>query len=215
MHRAERDSSPPWIFVLERTVHVQRIRASVTYPGGGSPGVITLYTKSPVPEDGTSAQLCCDRLRDALTAGHDLFVNSTVFTSDTFVDTLNPVTGAITGSDGVTGWTVAGNQSNGYLPQASMVVATWHTAGIVSSRRVRGRTFLGPLDNSCLQNDGTLASSTLTHAAALVAAWLDAGTTDVFTCVWHRPKLGAGGSDHQITAGTVRDKFGVLRSRRD
>lgn len=194
---------------------MQRIRATISYPGGGSPGVITLYTKTPVPETSITAALCGDRLRDALTAGADLFVNSTSFVADTFVDTIDPATGTITGSDSYAGWTVTGAQSNGYMPQASMVCATWHTADIVAGRRVAGRTFLGPLDNSCLQNDGTLSSSTLTHSAALVAAWLDAGLTGTKTCVWHRPVGGAGGSDHEIIAGTVRDKFAVLRSRRD
>lgn len=194
---------------------MQRIRATITYPSSGSAGVITLYTRAGVPETSITAALCGDRLKDALTAGADLFVNTTHFVGDTFVDTIDPATGEITGSDAYDGFDIAGAQSNGYMPQASMVVASWHTADIVAGRRVRGRTFLGPLDNSCLQNDGTLSSSTVTHTNALIAAWLDSGITGVDTVVWHRPVGGTGGSDHVITSGSVRDKFGVLRSRRD
>jgi hypothetical protein len=96
-----------------------------------------------------------------------------------------------------------------------MICATWNTGAIVNGRRVRGRTFLGPLDNSCLQNDGTLSSSSITHANALGAAWTDAGLTTTLSCVWHRPVGGTGGSNHEIISATVRDKFAVLRSRRD
>ena len=116
---------------------MQRIRATISYPGGGSPGVITLYTKTEGPENDTTATLCGDRLKNALTAGLDLFVNTTNFTADTFVDTIDPATGVITGSDSYAGFSLNGAQSNGYLPQAAMVCATWHTEGIVAGRRVR------------------------------------------------------------------------------
>lgn len=194
---------------------MQRIRASITGYGSGSPGVITLYTESSTLENDTTAQLCADRLRDALTAGHDLFVTSTSFTSDTFVDDLDPATGAITGSHSITPWSVNGNQSNGYCPTAAMICVVWNTGAIINRRRVRGRTFLGPLDNSCLQNDGTLSSSAITHANALAAAWHDAGLTTTISSVWHRPVNSLGGSNHEILSGTVKDKFAVLRSRRD
>jgi hypothetical protein len=194
---------------------VQRIRASITYLYGGSPGVITLYTKTEGPENDASAVLCGDRLKNALIAGQDLFQTNTSFTSDPFVDTLDPVTGEITGSDSYTPWTVVGTQSMGALPPANAVVVSWKTAGIVNGRRVRGRTFLSPLDNSTADSAGTPSSSALTHANALATAWQDAGLTSTSTCVWHRPVSGAGGSDWTIIGATVKDKFGVLRSRRD
>jgi hypothetical protein len=194
---------------------VQRIRATITYPFGGSPGVITLYTQTAIAEDSSTAQLCCDRLKNAIIAGADLFTTSTVFTSDTFVDKIDEATGAITDSTVITPWTQAGLQSNGELPPATMICATWNTGAIVNGRRVRGRTFLGPLDNSCLQNDGTLSSSSITHANALSSAWTDAGLTTTLSCVWHRPVGGTGGSNHEIISATIRDKFAVLRSRRD
>lgn len=194
---------------------MQRIRASIVYPLSGSAGVITLYTKSPVPEDSTSAVLCSHRLRDALTAGQDLFCTNTTFQADSFVDTLDPVTGTITSSDSVATWAVVGTQGTAYMPPANQLCATWHTGDIVAGRRVAGRTFLGPLAAVDTDTDGTPTGTRLGHLDGLIAAWLDNGTTDVFTCVWHRPVGGTGGSDHQIVSGSRRDKYAVLRSRRD
>lgn len=194
---------------------MQRIRASITFTYGGPPGVITLYTTTASGEDSASAALTGDRLRDALTAGHDLFMTNCSFKADSFVDTINPATGELTASDSYGGWTVAGTQSMGALPPQTMICATWITAAFVGGRRVRGRTFLGPLDNSTLQTDGTLASTALTHANALGTSWYDAGLTDTLAVVWHRPVGGAGGSAHEIIGHSVKDKFAVLRSRRD
>lgn len=193
---------------------MQRIRASINY-GAGAPGVITLYTLTSLPEDATSAQLCCDRLKDALTAGNTLFHDEVSFASDSFVDTIDPATGAITGSDSVTPWTVLGAGSSFIAPPALQLAVTWKTGDIVNGRRVAGRTFVGPLDYGTIQDDGTPTATALTKLEAFANAWTDNGTTDVYAAVWHRPVGGSGGSDHEITAHSFKDKFAVLRSRRD
>jgi hypothetical protein len=194
---------------------VQRIRASIVYPLSGSAGVITLYGKTEGPENDVTAQLVCDRLKDALTAGHSLFTTNTTFHSDTFVDTIDPATGVITDSVAVTGWDVVGDQGTAFMPPANQLVATWHTTAIIAGRRVRGRTFLGPLAAVDTDTDGTPSGTRLGHLDALINAWQDAGITSTSTCVWHRPVGGAGGSDHTIISGTRSDKYAVLRSRRD
>lgn len=193
---------------------MQRIRASILY-GLGSPGVITLYTRTTAPENSASAVLCSTRLQDALNAGKAMFASSVTFRSDGFVDTIDPATGAITGSDATDVWEVTTANFSGTLAPALQVCCTWKTADIVAGRRVAGRTFLGPLNPDMSQNDGTPSSSALTAADALGAAWIDQGTTDVAAVVWKRPVNGAGGSDHVITGHLVKDKFAVLRSRRD
>ena len=194
---------------------MQRIRASITYPLSGSAGVITLYTRHSLTEDGTTALLCSHRLRDALTAGKSMFSNTTVFVADAFVDTIEPATGTITDSNPTDAWTVTGDQGPGYLPPASQMAVTWLTADVVGGRRVRGRTFFGPLAVQDVDTDGTPNNTKLGHLDAAAAAWIDAGLTAVDTVVWHRPVGGAGGSDHVITAFSRKDKFAVLRSRRD
>lgn len=194
---------------------MQRIRASITYPLSGSAGLMTLYTRHSLTEDATTAQLCCDRLRDAVTAGTSLFCTNTVFTSDAFVDTIEPSTGVITDSNAVTPWSHAGDQGTAYMPPANQLAVTWFTADIVAGRRVRGRTFVGPLAAVDTDGDGSPSVTRLGHLQSLMNAWLDAGVTGVDTVVWHRPVAGAGGSDHVITAAGKSDKYAILRSRRD
>jgi hypothetical protein len=203
------------IFETTGVEPVQRIRATITYPLSGSAGVITLYTKTTGPENSASATLCATRLQNALAAGKSMFSTTTVFTSDAFVDTIDPATGVITGTDTITPWTVAGDQGPGYLPPATQLCTTWKTDDVVAGHRVRGRTFWGPLAVGDLDSDGSPAAAKLSHQSAAEAAWVDSGATAVYTCVWHRPRGGSGGSDHEITGYSHKDKFAVLRSRRD
>lgn len=193
---------------------MQRIRATIQ-GFSGAPGVITLYTLTSLPEDATSAQLCADRLGDALTAGNGLYAQGVSFVSDTFVDTIDPATGTITASDSITPWTVTSSSTASTAPPMVQGCITWKTNDVVAGRRVAGRTFIGPVALDMLQNDGTPSSTAMTKLEAIGAAWQDNGTTDVYAAVWHRPVSGAGGSDHEITAHSIRDKWAVLRSRRD
>lgn len=193
---------------------MQRIRATIT-GWTGAPGVITLYTLTSLPEDATSAQLCCDRLGDSLTAGNGLYAQGVTFTSDSFVDTIDPATGAITASNAVTPWTVVSSSTAGKAPPAVQGCITWKTNDVVAGRRVAGRTFIGPVAIDQLDLDGTPTAGALAKLEAIGSAWQDNGTTDVYAAVWHRPVSGAGGSDHEITAHNIRDKWAVLRSRRD
>lgn len=215
MHRRRRFRFGLLIYLATERTNVQRIRATISWPSVGGPGVITLYTRSTGLENGPTADLTSSRLQNALTAGVTLFTGGTVFRSDSFVDTIDPATGVITDSNDVTPWTVTGTNSGVLAPLATMVCVTWKTAAVIAGRRVRGRTFLGPLAQNTDDNDGTPASATLTAANALGDAWTDNGLTDTFAVVWHRPVSGAGGTAEDITAHQVRDKFAVLRSRRD
>lgn len=195
---------------------MQRARAQITYPASGGPGLITLYTRSTGSENGTTAQLTTDRLKNALTAGRAMFDAGTTFSSFGTVDDIDAATGNLTGFHDVTPWTVTGSAAGGsYAPLAVAVCATWKTLGIVRGRRVQGRTFLSPLAYAMMQADGTPTAACLTAAQALAVAWLDNGLTDTFATVWARPRPGQTGSAEDITAYFIKDKFAVLRSRRD
>jgi hypothetical protein len=194
---------------------MQRIRASINYANPGAPGVITLYTESTGLENDPTAALTTARLQDALTAGAGLFSSGTTFVSDSFVDTIDPATGEITASSAQDSWTVTGSSLAALAPPQTAICVTWKTAGIIAGRRVRGRTFLSPLYAGIPDVDGTPTSAAMTAANALAAAWIDNGLTDTFATIWHRPVGGTGGTSERITAYQVRDKFAVLRSRRD
>jgi hypothetical protein len=137
------------------------------------------------------------------------------FTGDGYVDTIDPATGSITGSDSVDPFTVTGTSSDVYLPPATAIVLSWKTAAVIGGRRVAGRTFLSPLWQGDVEANGSPGSTQMTLANAVAAAWIDNGLTDTFAVVWHRPVGGTGGTAEDITAKSVRDKFAVLRSRRD
>lgn len=192
-----------------------RCRASLTYPLSGSPGVITIYARTAVVEDSARATLLSTRLQNAMTAAYALFPLSFAAVSDGYVDQLDPATGALTGSFSTTQWTVQGGNGSGYLPPATAVAVTWVTADYVAGRRVRGRTYLGPLSSAINNGDGHLIGADYAVVQDFIDAWLDNGAEDVYPVVWHRPVGGSGGSIHDITAGTAKDKFAVLRSRRD
>ena len=194
---------------------MQRIRASINYSNPGAPGVITLYTRSTGLENGTTAVLTSTRLQDALTAGRSLFPSIVTFAGDSFVDTIDPATGHITASDSITPWTVVGLSPAGVMPPANAICITWKTAAVIAGRRVRGRTFLSPLYQGVADTDGTPEASRLAAVEDLANAWTDNGLTDTFAVVWHRPVGGSGGTAEDITSHQVRDKFAVLRSRRD
>jgi hypothetical protein len=195
---------------------MQRIRATINYTDvAGGPGVITLYTRSTGLENGATADLTSSRLQDALDAGKALFSVYTSFVADTFVDTIDPATGSITDSNPTAAWTVTGTTTGHTGPAVLAICVTWKTTAVIAGRRVRGRTFLSPLTNAVADIDGTPSAPYMTAANDLGDAWTDNGLTNTYAVVWHRPVGGAGGTAEDITAHSIRDKFAVLRSRRD
>jgi hypothetical protein len=167
-------------------------------------------------EDGTTAQATCDRLQAAVDAASGIFPDGVSITADSFVDGINPATGALTGSWAVTPWTITGSAGTGNIaPPAVAVCVTWLTDIVVSGRRVRGRTFLSPVCLPLIQSDGTPIATTATMVADFATAWLDDSDDAGASVVWHRPVSGSGGSTAAITAYRYTDKFAVLRSRRD
>jgi hypothetical protein len=91
---------------------------------------------------------------------------------------------------------------------------TWTTATFVHGRRLKGRTFLVPLESGCFAPDGSLDDGTRTLLQAAVDTLVTSGE-DHFV-IWHRPTT-VGGSDGltgDVVAGTIRDRGAVLTSRR-
>lgn len=193
---------------------MQRIRATLT-GWSGAPGLVTMYGVTSGAENATTAQILCDRLTTAINHVVSIFPTSYTVTPDSFVDTIDVATGAITASNPVTPTVVNGGASEGYLGTPLMLFANWKTDVYVAGRRLVGRTFFGPTSINYIDSDGTPGSGALTALGLTAAAWIDAGATTTFTCVWHRPKGGVGGSAAAITAYSTPNKYGVLRSRRD
>ena len=196
---------------------MQRARATITGIEG-SPGVMTIYTVA-VVENSFSAQLVTDRMNDALSAIATQISNAVTFTSDAFVDTIDPSTGTLTARNSVTPWTVTGGaSSNPQLPGASQGCVVWRTGDVVNGRFVLGRTFIPGFTTGSMAAGGLPTTFAITTMNNFATSWLDAGLTDVQAAVWRRPVSGTGGhagSAHVIDSGSVYPKWAVLRSRRD
>lgn len=113
---------------------------------------------------------------------------------------------------------------SGAMMQALAIVVTWKTT--IAARRGRGRTFVGPLATVVVQSDGTIVDSVRTSilgaANALVTSSLAYGNGAVGVYGYASAKSQGVPRDpndprvfRDFTGATVRDLFGVLRSRRD
>jgi hypothetical protein len=110
-------------------------------------------------------------------------------------------------------------------PQVLQVCIAWRTA--LAARRGMGRTFVGPLNTNVNQSDGTVAEAPLARirnaAAALVTASTASGgwAWGVYGLQSPMPDPPPPNPEDQprvlrdFTGSAVRDKFAVLRSRRD
>lgn len=192
-----------------------RSRASIIYPASGSPGVITIYGVDSGGDGSTQAQFLASRLQGAIIAWKTLFPSSVEFIFDQFADVIDPATGRITDSHPVAALPVFGNSTDVYAPLASALCVSWKTATVIGGRRLAGRTFLSPQWAGNVQADGTPTSTALATADSGATAWTTDANTSMKTVVWHRPVRGSGGSTAEVTAHLIRDKFAVLRSRRD
>lgn len=128
---------------------------------------------------------------------------------------INDVTGNIT-SEGVLASdpalvTSTAGASTAYAGPTGACV-NWETGTFnANGRRIRGRTYLVPL-NQAFEPDGSLNATALGAITAAATAALG-GTGSLG--VWTRPVDGGGGSFSIAIAALVKDKAAVLKSRRD
>ena len=189
-------------------------RVTVGWSGGK---IGTGFTNLFFTEGISTAQLANDAVRafftTALGTSGQQLPSGITLTFPTSIDVLEPATGILVTTVGVTTpGTVVGSDPGVYAAPAGACV-TWRTAGVVAGRRVRGRTFLVPLGASALQADGTpsalFMSDLNTAAAGLIAAAPE-------LVVWHRPSsLAAGdGAPYPVLGFMANDKIAMLTSRR-
>lgn len=129
------------------------------------------------------------------------------------VDSLDVVTGALTGTIPITPPSnVTGSGTGAYAAPAGACV-TWLTGGVVNGHRLRGRTFLVPMSGNAFESDGTLSATTLSSINSAATTFISAAPD---FAVWHRPAPGGGGGGSATTVAAFRvtDKAAVLTSRR-
>lgn len=127
-------------------------------------------------------------------------------------DLLNVATGALTGtwSEGG-GGTVTGTGVGGYAIGVGGLI-NWGTSGIVSGRRVRGRTFLVPLMGGSFDSSGRMQPATVTALNTPLATFLT--NVSPALVIWSRPTSTRAGSMHPVTTANIPATPSTLRSRR-
>jgi hypothetical protein len=97
------------------------------------------------------------------------------------------------------------------LPPSQCLVVGWGTS--IASKSARGRTFMGPLRTSVLQDNGTPTEAARTLVEAAAADLIDSfdGIGSGALAVWSVLENVA----RDFTDGRVANRFSVLRSRRD
>lgn len=93
---------------------------------------------------------------------------------------------------------------------------SWYTSTVRNGRRMRGRTFIVPLDINSYEADGTLIPVIISATPAVNNAMIATGAGAELG-IWARPTT-RGGSDGQwalVTAARLNDRPAMLTSRRD
>ena len=129
-------------------------------------------------------------------------------------DIIEATTGALAGT-----WTSGGAFSatgGGGAAYAQGVGARidWKTTSIVHGRRVRGATYVVPIQNTGYNTDGVINTAIVSAINAGAAAFI--ATANLDFAIWHRPhpKGSASGDVAHVVSGTMPDKVSWLRTRR-
>lgn len=109
---------------------------------------------------------------------------------------------------------VTGSSSTGFAGGVGARI-TWNTAAILRGRRVKGTTFLAPLDQGVYDSSGqiapVIATAIQTAAGGAVVAMAAA---DVPLLVWSRPTDTAAGEANLVTGASVPARVAWLRTRK-
>ena len=186
-----------------------RIRCTWAGLPGGS-GLSQFYWATGI--DGLAHQVAVKTFWDSI---KDSLPSTATITTPTLLDVLEESNGQLQSSSSVgtqgTATGVGGAASS--APSGAWI--NWFTSDVIDGKRVRGRTFIVPLQSNQYDNDGSLVGACITRLQNAANALL--ATSGNQFCVWHRPTA-PGATDGKaclITAAQVKDKVGILRSRRD
>ena len=161
------------------------------------------------------AQAVVDRVRDFWAALKPSILSNGTYVVQAQVDVLDYTSGALINGFTVTQRADGGSASGVNLPPATQALIRWDTGQIINGHRFRGRTYVPNLPTGV--SNGNTSGTLLTNVPSAVTA-INLAATDSFV-IWHRPihpgPTGSGGLIRGVTAGTLQQKFAVLRGRRD
>lgn len=182
----------------------------------GAPGYTNLHFSSAATPTGTELSQTMTKLHTFFDAFKTYLPNVVTIAFPTTFEEFDTASGTLEGAHAVTpASTVTGTGGSAVFSAAVGACINWKTALVINGRKLRGRTFMVPLQSlPSFEGNGTLGV-TAQVAFESAAAALIAGT-GLPLFVWHRPDPGAGGgAASSVTAASVTDKTAILRSRRD
>ena len=185
------------------------IRAVVGWTGPGIVGLaanVLYFSEDPLPS-------MADVL-DAYETLNGILPTGTVISVPTSGDIVNEADGSLIGA-----WTdtSGGNFTNTGTTAVSAAgvgaCVGWLTSGFYNGHRVRGRTFIVPLNTAAYDTTGTLGSDPLLQLNAFATALIATGSL----VVWSRPggSPNPAGEAFPVVDKRVRDHVASLSSRRD
>ena len=195
---------------------IMEVHTILTY-GTGAPGLTTFRflpgTAGGVPADAVDAVGRVQDCWDAMKGNHP---SNFVATVQGEVRVIDATDGALTGFlDGGADVVVTGTSASAGLPIASMLLLQHDTGDIHMGRRVRGRSYIGPVAlNTNVAGVPTATAKSLLLTGALL---LLSGATATVPVVWSRPDspVGDPGFHSEVLTYRAAGYFAVLRSRRD
>lgn len=194
-----------------------RVRTILTgWPG--APGLNTFYFDPDVVGPATVAEEAHVRVREFWEDIASLFPNEFTATVDQVVDEVDSTTGDLIGSHAVTtSNVVAGTNTTGdFLPAQTQAVLSMRTGDTINGRRVRGRSYIGPMFVGANGSTGQMMPAALAQLAGAGIALLVPPPSGGFLVVWHRPsnEFGNDGQACAVIDTLVRPIWGHLKSRR-
>lgn len=185
-----------------------RVPVRIDYPVAGGPGFNILHISTqPGGQPGDLGE-ALDAIQQMYATMAGLYTGGTTITLGEGM--INDPLGSPTYVDDDPR-TITGTGGAGSAPSLLAVVAGWRTAS--ATRAGRGRTFFGPIDQSALENDGTVSPGTLPVIRGAVNAFLDDSRS---ANGWAFGVLSVTqGTFREATGVSVRDRFAFLSSRRD
>lgn len=179
----------------------------------GAPGYSSFYFRPFT--GGGDVDLALNRVRDFFAEWRALLPTGVSIQVQSTVEEVDETTGMLTGYlDGAEVDPVNTSTSGADFAGPAGAVVNWLTGTVRNGRRMRGRTFLVPLNTNAYDTDGTLTSNALGDIRA-GADLLLANEFEQELVVWGRPNGGSPGEAASVTGHRVPDMAAVLRSRRD
>jgi len=198
---------------------IARMRVALTWDNGG-PGVNTFhFTKGTlIGSDWEDVgEVFYEELGDLYVLMQTYLINSLTWALEPVFDILDVDTGNITGVATAGGDPISGSGTStaNANSRATMICANYGTDVWANGRRLRGRTFFGPIPYNAINTSGQIGSS---DRAAIENGYV-ALTSGVGPrlAVYSRPgpAPSSTGFYGDVTSVRVKTTPGILRSRRD